>query len=273
MEGADAAGLMRIKSVGLSKAGGRKPCTLPQAARHNLRADQDERGGRAHINPSLTHLNEVIAGPSDVQGVLALARERMLKAGVNIAKLRRDHVQAIELLFSLPANSSVDDKAFFMACRDWAARRFDSQNLLSGVIHHDEPVPHCHLLVLPLVGDRMAGGELKRAPAVAAMRTSFFDEVATSFGLSRGRERLTGAQRRALADTVLTRLNAIRDPCMSSVAWQVIRDTIEANPAPYAAALGLVFEDPAPPEKRLRTMAQIFTSPGKGAKREKPERT
>ncbi|WP_205630038.1 plasmid recombination protein, partial [Curvibacter sp. PAE-UM] len=236
--------------------------------RHNLREEQEERGGRSHIDLSRTDLNVVIAGPADAQGVVVLARERMAQAGVDATKLRRDHVQAIELMFSLPACTRLDDAPYFLACRDWSALRFGEANLLSAVIHRDESAPHCHVLVLPLKGGRMAGGELKRAPAMAELRASFFGEVAEVFGLSRGQERMTAAQRRATADAVLARLNADRDPCTRSPAWQAIRDSVEANPAPYATALGLEIDLPTQIGKRARTMVQIFTSTGRGPQRE-----
>lgn len=268
MANANACGLFRLKSVGLSKAGGRKPCSLLAAARHNLREEQEERGGRSHIDLSRTDLNVVIAGPADAHSVLVLARDRMDQAGVAVAKLRRDHVQAIELMFSLPTRTQLDDTLYFVACKDWSALRFGEANLLSAVIHRDESAPHCHVLVLPLKGGRMAGGELKRAPAMAELRASFFGEVAEVFGLSRGRERMTVAQRRATADAVLSRLNTDRDPCMRSAAWQAIRDSVEANPAPYATALGLDLDLPTQVGKRARTMVQIFTSTGRGPKHE-----
>ena len=48
-----------VKSIGLSRVNGRKPCTLLEAARHNLREIQAEQGATGHIDPnpvSYTHL-------------------------------------------------------------------------------------------------------------------------------------------------------------------------------------------------------------------------
>lgn len=271
---ADAGGsfLLRIGSVSLSRAGGRKPCTLLRAARHNLREGQEERGGRAHIVADRTHLNEVLVGPKRAEDIVALSLELMVRAGVDVGRLRVDHVQAVELLFSLSANHSLNEEAYFPSCVAWAASRFGQDNILSAVVHRDEPAPHCHVLVLPLVDGRMAGGDLKRVRAVAAMVDSFFDEVGRRYGLSRGSQRLTAVQRRTLAKSVLEKLNATRDPCLSSPAWQAIRDAIEAVPQSFAEALGVPLSALPLPGKEMRTMAQIFTSPGKGAKHEVPER-
>ncbi len=270
---ADTCGLVRLKPIGLSKLSKYKPCTLLQAARHNLREAQEERGGRAHIDSNRTRLNVVITGPPNAQGVVALARERMQQAGVDVDGLRYDYVQAIELMFSLPAGSALDEMAYFLACQDWSAKRFGQDNLLSAVIHRDESAPHAHLLFLPLVNGRMTAKSQKSRMAFASMRASFHAEVSDVFGLSRGRERMTAAQRRAATTAVLARLDASRDPCTSSPVWQAIRDSIESDPGPYIAALGLSIDLPEPAPKQQRTLTQIFTSPGKGEKREKANQT
>ena len=53
---------------------------------------------------------------------------------------------------------------------------------------------------------------------------------------------------------------------LQSPAWPPIRQAIERNPAPFLTAYGLELENKPP--ANLKTMAQIFTSAGKGAKRE-----
>jgi hypothetical protein len=52
------------------------------------------------------------------------------------------------------------------------------------------------------------------------------------------------------------------------VTWPVIRDQVERDPLPFALALGIGL--PSVPEKPRKTMAQIFTSPGKGPRKESP---
>lgn len=264
----DTCGLLRLKSIGLSTIGGRKPCTLLQAARHNLREAQQEQGARSHIDPGRAHLNWVITGPPTALEVANLARERMQAAGVNVDRLRKDHVQAIELLFSLHAQSSLDEAAYFQACHDWAVRRFGPGNMLSAVVHHDEPAPHCHVLLLPLANGQMAAKTLKDKRALSSLRDSFYAEVASQFGLSHGQKRMSPLERRMAADAILARLHAGNDPCTRSALWQAIRDSIESRPEPYVTALGLSITLPVAKVKPRRTSTQIFTSPGKGAKHE-----
>lgn len=251
--------LLRIGAVGLSKCGGRKPSTLAQAAAHNLRADQNERGARAHIDPSRTAQNRILHGPDTPARVAALAHSKMAAAGIDVTKLRRDHVQALELLVSLPPGSGTPEDAFFAAAVDWAGARYGSENLLSGVVHRDEAAPHAHILVLPLAGGKMSGGELRSAQALQQTSKDFFEKVARRFGL-RQPERVSPAQRAALARAVVARLEASLDPCVKSAAWPAVRAAIEREPHQFAEALGVALE--ARP-KRLRTVAQVFTSRGK----------
>ena len=251
--------LLRIGAVGLSKCGGRKPSTLAQAAAHNLRADQNERGARAHIDPRRTHENRILHGPDTPAKVVALAHSKMAAAGVDVAKLRKDYVQAVELLASLPPGSGVAEDEFFAAAVAWAGGRYGVENLMSAVVHRDEAAPHLHVLVLPLVDGKLRGGELRSAQVLQQTTRDFFERVARRFGL-RQPERANPAQRAAMARAVVARLEASLDPCTKSVAWPAVRTAIEREPQPFAEALGVA---PETKPKRLRTMTEIFTSRGK----------
>lgn len=251
--------LLRLAAIGLSKCGGRRPCSLAQAAAHNLRAEQNERGARAHISTARTAQNRILHGPDTPAKIVALAQTIMASEGVDVAKLRRDHVQAIELLISLPPDSGVAEDAFFLAATDWASQRFGSENLLSAVLHRDEACPHLHVLVLPLLDGRMVGKTLKTPQAMQETTRDFFDKVARPFGL-RQPERASPAHRAALAGAVLTRLNATPDPCLMSPLWPAMRAAIERDPAPFAEVLGV---EVTPKKKQLRTLTAIMTSTGK----------
>lgn len=101
-----------VGSIGLSKRGKRSPSTILMAARHNRRAEQNERGSRANINPELSHLNQRLRGPSTAEEVAALAHTLMAAAGVAVDKLRKDYTQAVELLFSLPPDAAINTQEY-----------------------------------------------------------------------------------------------------------------------------------------------------------------
>ena len=141
---------LRIKKL---KGGG----IITVAARHNRRVIQAEMGATGSIDPTRSHLNETLAGPSTAADVGQLAKDLMTAAGVT--RLRKDAVMALEIVFSLPPGHAIDDRAYFNDCAVWAVVYFGGMTL-SVDIHRDEAAPHCHVLMLPLVGGRMDGGRL-----------------------------------------------------------------------------------------------------------------
>lgn len=257
--------LFAVGTIGLSKCSGRKPSTLLQAARHNRRAIQAEQGARGHIDPARMVLNETLTGPGTPAEVDALAKTLMAGAGVDVDKLRRDYTQAVEVLFSLPPDTAIDDGAYFRRCVEWAAQHFGVVNILSADIHRDESAPHLHVLVLPLVNNRMVGSALKGRKETAAMRESFYSTVAKSFGLKKPVGRLMGAARGQAVRAVHQALETIQDGLLHSALRVTVNRMIERDPAPFMAALGISLEA-VKPAKQAKTMAEIFTSPGKGAK-------
>lgn len=121
------------------------------AAKHNLREIQAEVGAGEHIEPTRMHLNQVVVGPSVAANVVADGERLMEEAGVG--KLRRDAVRAIEIVISLPLVNTVDQSVFFSDALNWV-RDYYNVPILSAVIHLDESAPHCHVLLLPLIGGR-----------------------------------------------------------------------------------------------------------------------
>ena len=237
------------------------------AAKHNRRAIQAEVGSSASIDANRSRLNETLHGPATAGDVAGLARECMRRAGVG--KLRKDAVMAVEIVFSLPLGSGIDDRGYFSDCVNWAARNFGGfANVLSADVHRDEATPHCHVLLLPLVGGKMAGSDLvgdkKR---LQYLHQDFHCAVAGNYGLKKAPGRLTGAAKQTAVAAALERLRDAADGALTSLAWPAIRDAIERDPIAFTSALGIIIQ---PVKKKQRTMTQIFTSKGKGKSAEKP---
>jgi len=236
---------------------------IKTASRHNLREIQAEQGASGPIDATRCHLNQVLEGASTAAGVDQHAKALMTDAGVTT--LRKDAVMALELVMSLPVATTVNTQRYFTDCLSWVKRYFACP-VLSAVIHLDEAAAHCHILLLPLVDGRMVGNKLIGGrPQLLAMQGSFHETVAFKHGLRKAPARLAGASKRSAAGLVLARLKETGDSALTSDVWSSIRGCIESGPERFLEALGLVAETKV---KAPKTMAQIFTSPGKGPKRE-----
>jgi hypothetical protein len=134
--------IYKVKSIGQSTRGNRKPCTLLGAARHNLRKINAELGPGSTIEHSRSVLNVVLLGPETPEGINDLLKIKTKNAGIDMSTLRRDYVQAVEIMVSLNSNLSVEYLAFFSACAEWASLYFGIENILSAIVHQDEAKPH-----------------------------------------------------------------------------------------------------------------------------------
>ena len=255
---------LRLKTI----AGGGK---FLAALRHNKRTNQNERGSAAHINAALTCHNYALLGLATPEAVIQHAKNMRLNAGIE--KVRKNGVLAIEAVFSLPVNSLIDHRAYFTACVNWAAQQFGADNLLSADVHLDEAAPHCQMLVLPLRNGCMQGDAIMGDRQTMLDRQAhFFENVASVFGLvkQKSKPRMCLADKQSLVAKVCTHIRQTADQCQLSPAWALIRDLIEEAPTRWAECYGINVEQVSTP-KRMRTLAEIFTSKGKGAKTEREE--
>jgi hypothetical protein len=255
--------IMAVKSIGLSKANGHKPCTLESAAKHNKRELASELEGRGRIDGERVKLNYSIAGAVDSAGVVAIAAELM--SAIDYEPKRGDWCQALEFVFSLPPNTAIDTAQYFADCVAWCVQWFDTGNILSADVHLDESAQHCHILIAPIQDGRWVGGKLIEKDAYRAMRESFGRQVAAAYGLSLT-DKLTGKRKSEAVAMVLQAIETNHRDVIGTSLWQPLKQSIESNPAPFVAAMGLELPDISP--KKVRTMAQIFTSPGKGPRKE-----
>lgn len=258
-----------VKTIGLSTYKKRKPQTLLDAVRHNRRQIQAELGAGGRIDPTRTHLNQTLCGADIPASVVELARALMAATGH--VPTRRDYTQAIELVFSLPASSAIDLDAFFGDCLRWVGAQFGGDVILTGDVHRDEKCPHMHVLLAPIASGRYVGSKLITRVELAKLRESFA-ALALTHGLREPVRRLHGARREEAARLVLDYLESTRDPLLQSALWFTVKTDITSNPARYVARLGIALPEQDAPAKKVKTMAQIFTSKGKGAKSERNQK-
>jgi Plasmid recombination enzyme len=249
------------KTIGLSKRAGRKPCSLLSAARHNLREIQAELGADGRMDAKRSQLNEILFGESIAADVHAFAQKTLFEW--RIQQRRKDYVQAIEMVFSLPANSSLDQRAYFQACLDWVFIQMGRENVLSAVVHRDEAAPHCHVLILPCKDSSYVGGQLIKRGPLMSLRKSFEQDVAHKHGLRAvSKKNMSALERNEQSQMVLDHLQRSHDPVVKSHIWAFVRQEIQLNPEGYLDSLGLSYA-PKKLTKKFRTSTQIMTSVGR----------
>ncbi len=226
------------KTIGMSRVNGRKPCDLLTAARHNLREIQAELGSVGRIDPGRSATNAILAGPADAAKVQALAISLMAAAGFNPDAMRRDHVQALEFVFSLPPSSGVDAAAYFARCLSWLKGALPLR-VLSAVSHADEAAPHLHVLLLPLADGVHVGGRPVARPKLLRLRESFFNVVAGPAGFQRESAKLRGEPKRWAVAAVLAHCEAMGLPAANGPLWPVLVAAIERDPTGAVHALGI----------------------------------
>jgi hypothetical protein len=209
------------------------------AARHNLREILAEMGA-AHdspIDPARTANNIILRGGDTAAMIMASAQFMMNQAGVG--PLRKDAVRALEIVVSLPVNSTIDQGRFFDDAVAWVDQHFGAR-VISAAVHNDEAAPHCHVLLLPLVDGRMIGSDLMGGKAkLQTMQADFHNKVGQPHGLTRqtAQKRPGAAIRRQAIDSALAVLEA-----HSGLTDAVLRALLEPHlidPAPLLAALNL----------------------------------
>lgn len=234
-------------------------------ARHNLREIVAERGADSHIDVERINDNYIIAGASTAAGVAEYERELLADACLS-KSLRKDAVRALELVFSLPPDTTIDHRAYFAAAFDWARQYYDAP-ILSAVVHLDESAPHCHVVLLPLVDGKMDGSKLfGNHDKFIATLEDFYQQVVSKYGLPRQvpRKRLGAAIRQGLAISMLAAIKANAGTLNEPVIKDALIALMAANPERLAIALGI--DIPEPKKKKPKTFVEIMTKPQKPEK-------
>jgi hypothetical protein len=256
--------IYNVGTIGLSKRGHRKPSTILGAARHNLRKIAAELGPLSCIDRERASFNVILAGSDSPEAIVNLAMEQIIEAGTDIKKLRYDYVQSVEILISLTRALEGGSIPFFQACVQWLDNRFGEKKILSAIVHFDENYPHIHVLISPVVGEKVNGSSLITRKKLLDQKKAFELEVAAQFGVQLPQSRLSKSDQRKAASKVLQHLESSSSPLLGDQAWPSIKQAITKDPQPFLNDYGIDIVLVAA-KKSLRTSTQIFTSKGKGS--------
>ena len=231
------------------------------AARHNCREILAEIGATpgGNIDPARVGLNRILRGHGTAAAVASQAQTLMNEAGVKTT--RKDAVKALEIIFSLPQQSSIEHTQFFDESVEWASQYFKAP-VISAIVHNDEAAPHCHVLLLPLVDSRMVGSDLMGGRTkLQAMQADFHARVGQRHGLTRQatQKRHSAATRKQAIDSAFAVLEA--NSGLSTVVLLALLVPHLGDPAPLLLALGLTM--PAEKVKPKDTFIGIMTRPCK----------
>jgi hypothetical protein len=234
----EAAAVFNVKTISMSKCRGRKPSTLLDAARHNLREIHPERGAVNGIDPRRSKNNVILAGLAKAAEIQLLADE--LLGQVVGLRLKKDHVQAIETVFSV-SNDFSGYETYFRLCLSWVEKALGLP-VLSASIHLDQRHPHLHVLQLPVRDGQHVGGSPIRRKNLHYLRSKFFDEVAGPSGFQRANAKLHGVMKRLAEDAVMTEALNRGLPDQTGEFWPTLADAITHDPLPLVMRLGIDLE-------------------------------
>lgn len=229
--------IYEVKGIGLSERKDphtgikRKPQTLRMAARHNLREIQAENGADyGKLDPTRTHLNELLAGPDKASDVVIMNNRLFATAGLDPVNQRKDYVQASEHILSLAPGQ--EERGFFSVMVECFKGIYGADNILSATVHRDQEQPHIHILVSPIKGGAYHGGKLHNNTHTNLNKV-LIAQAAKPIGFTPPLTWKVKKQRiNEMAASVIATLEYHQHPILNDPAWPAWLKTINNDPAP-----------------------------------------
>ena len=185
------------------------PDILSKAAKHNLREIVAELhpDASSHINPARSHLNKVLRGEATSTGIVQDCEQRMREA--NAVVKRKDNIRGVELVFSLPNHFDGDVQACFEDFVIWVESEFKDIPILSAIAHYDEAAPHVHVILLPIIGDKLQGHRIMgNIKTLQKRRKNCETVVGLKYGIT-----LQKPEQLSREDSLSLALSAVNDLC------------------------------------------------------------
>jgi hypothetical protein len=218
-------------------------------SKHNCRELPTE----SHIDPDRTKFNFILRGADTAAGIAGDAQSLMDDAKVK--KLKKTAVMGLELIFSLPNNSTIEHRRYFEDATKWAENYFKVP-AISSIVHLDEAAPHCHVILLPLVDGHMVGSDLFGGKTkLIAHQLNFHDNVGKAYGLKRAppKKRLSAFVRDSAIKLAYDVLEA--NSGLNGAIIAALLEPHRLNPEPILLALNIKMPMP---EIKAKSSTDIF---------------
>lgn len=239
---------MIIQVIEISKL--KEPNKLSLAVGHNRRTDGRD---AVHIDASRSHLNVRLRGEDSFAGIKKQSDELTTQVS---KPLRKDYVRWLEVVFSLPHGTGIDEAAFFRACLSWFDKYIEIP-VLSADVHNDERNPHLHILAVPLFQGRMIGASFSQMDKYWPMHSAFSETVGLKYGLSMPEPKTrhsAAAKTRAVDDVIAAMKSVIKN--LEPAFWDAARATMKADPEPMMRFYGINYQ--SAPKKKEKTFADVM---------------
>ena len=203
---------------------------------HNFRTISAEIGSYKKIDATRSHLNKALIGGTDIE-YLRTEHQKILSTYTR--KIRKDAVTVIEAIFCPSFDFEGDFEGLCLDSLDWL-KTYLRIPILSAVTHHDERLPHMHVLMVPMSDGRLSAKKvIGYKNQLYEFKKDFFEKVGKKYGLTdlETERRLPLEERMRFASHILDEL--IRFPEVLTEKRYEIEKAMQMNPLLFLEALGI----------------------------------
>jgi len=218
--------------------------TLALAEKHNQRLIAAEIGSYGKINPQKS-VDNVQLVPL-VKSLEDTVFDVLRSAGLDLKHFsyqKKNRVFAREFLFTVTAGHKCDFNAMYKDALTWLKGYLPECPVVHAVIHHDEDIPHMHVILVPLCNGKLQADEVRGYKGVTNLRNkSLFNFLDSHYGLTFP-VNLKGNDKKAGAVIAIKHFNSLPDSEIRMNLAHPIEQAIYARPEPFLAAFGVTVEE------------------------------
>lgn len=228
-----------LRGAILRKTGDKQTIALADA--HNRRLFKPRGSLVGKIDPTKSHLNIELIKLSEVT-LEATVLKHINLAGVDLThrtNKRKDKGFANEYVFGLTPGFKGDCIPIFSQCLTWLEHELPTCPIVHAVIHFDQGPLHMHVIVVPIIGNRLPASDLIWYGEVRQIKElSLYQEVSQHFGLGFP-GRFNGAAKQKLALAVIHEIKTMPLDTQRYVFEECLEYAIYAYPENFIKLLKL----------------------------------